>query len=299
MCLQADPALGQWSTSSLSQGRCCLSAASVGTKALFAGGIIHGANQPTPVVDIYDVPTGTWSLALLSQPTASMAATTLGDRVFFAGGDLGTNLMTGLPEATAVVHIYDDSNGTWSTDTLSEARWGICAVTVGDKVMFAGGLRDNSGSGISGTVDIYDRVTGTWSVASLSVPRAGIQGSSCGALALFGGGISAGGLSDVVDVFDSTTGLWSTETLPTTSGIVAATAVPLNVYASPGAASMQELEEAGISRLSLGPGLIKAVLRTMKTVALGLKTYESYDVFTDNAMQTPEILEFVRKERES
>ena len=81
--------------------------------------------------------------------------------------------------------------------------------------------------------------------------------------------------------------------------ILAATKAPLNVYAAPDAASMQELEEAGISRLSLGPGLIKAVLRTMKTVALGLKTYESYDVFTDNAMQAPEILEFVRKERES
>lgn len=72
---------------------------------------------------------------------------------------------------------------------------------------------------------------------------------------------------------------------------------PLNVYASPAAPSMQELERAGISRLSLGPGLLKASLATMKAVALGLKNYEPYSAFTDNAMPTSEILRFIRKDR--
>lgn len=50
-----------------------------------------------------------------------------------------------------------------------------------------------------------------------------------------------------------------------------ATRAPINVYASASAASMRELEAAGISRLSLGPGLIKASLTVMKKIALELQ----------------------------
>lgn len=83
------------------------------------------------------------------------------------------------------------------------------------------------------------------------------------------------------------------------ASVYAAIKAPINVYATTGAPPMRELEQAGISRLSLGPNLLKASLATMKAVALGLKNYEPYDVFTDNAMPIPEILGFVRRERES
>lgn len=76
------------------------------------------------------------------------------------------------------------------------------------------------------------------------------------------------------------------------------TGAPLNVYASKQAPAMEALEAAGIARLSLGPGLIKAALGTMGRIAKALKEGGSYDVFLDGAMQNPEIQQFVRHERE-
>ena len=46
---------------------------------------------------------------------------------------------------------------------------------------------------------------------------------------------------------------------------------PINVYASPAAPSIAELERAGIARLSLGPALLKATFATMQTIARSLK----------------------------
>lgn len=79
--------------------------------------------------------------------------------------------------------------------------------------------------------------------------------------------------------------------------IRAETGAPINVYASKSAASMRELEAAGISRLSLGPGLIKAGLTTMKKIARELQDYGSYDLFTDQAMSSDEIRQYVSKDR--
>jgi 2-methylisocitrate lyase-like PEP mutase family enzyme len=77
-----------------------------------------------------------------------------------------------------------------------------------------------------------------------------------------------------------------------------ATGAPINVYASASAASMRELEDAGISRLSLGPGLIKASLTVMKKIALELQNYGAYDMFTTAAMSSDEIRRYVRKNAE-
>ena len=83
--------------------------------------------------------------------------------------------------------------------------------------------------------------------------------------------------------------------LETLAPIQAAVDAPLNVYASGWAAPMRELEAAGIARLSLGPGLLKASLATMKRVALELQNYGSYGVFTQDAPKSEEILRYVRK----
>ena len=58
---------------------------------------------------------------------------------------------------------------------------------------------------------------------------------------------------------------------------------------------MKQLEAIGVSRLSLGPGLIKAALTTMKKIALGLKNYEPYDAFTSEAMSSEEIQRYAKK----
>lgn len=75
-----------------------------------------------------------------------------------------------------------------------------------------------------------------------------------------------------------------------------ATSAPINVYAPASTASMHELEAAGISRVSLGPSVIKAVLQTMKQVFVGLQNYDSLKLLTEDVMSSQEILEFVSQE---
>ena len=72
---------------------------------------------------------------------------------------------------------------------------------------------------------------------------------------------------------------------------------PINVYASESTASMRELEAAGISRLSLGPGMIKASLMTLKRIAEELKDYGSYELFTSDAMSSEEIRRYLSKHK--
>lgn len=72
---------------------------------------------------------------------------------------------------------------------------------------------------------------------------------------------------------------------------------PINVYAMASTPPMRELEKMGISRLSLGPGLIKASLTTMKRIAMELQNYGSYDLFTKNMIPSEEVKEYVRKDK--
>jgi len=72
------------------------------------------------------------------------------------------------------------------------------------------------------------------------------------------------------------------------------TEAPINVYASKLAASMKELEAIGISRLSLGPGLIRASLTTMRKVAQELLDYAPYDSFSaEDIITSDEIREYI------
>ena len=60
---------------------------------------------------------------------------------------------------------------------------------------------------------------------------------------------------------------------------------------------MRELEAAGIARLSLGPFLFKAALTTMQNVAKELLAYGSYDVFSEGAMSSDEVHQYLRDGR--
>jgi 2-methylisocitrate lyase-like PEP mutase family enzyme len=81
--------------------------------------------------------------------------------------------------------------------------------------------------------------------------------------------------------------------------IQAETGGPINVYASASTAPMRELEAAGISRLSLGPGLLKASLTEMRRVAQGLLEYGPYSLFTEGVMSTPEVRQYISGDRMS
>jgi len=185
-----------WSTATLSKGRDSLAAATVGNKALFAGG---SDGHATDVVDIYDADTDTWSTAALSQARSHLAATTVGNKALFAGGGAYSD----------VVDIYNADTDTWSTATLSQGRTCMSATALGSKAFFAGG---SIIGGKSNVVDIYDAGTDTWSTAKLSQPRHDLSATTVGNKALFAGGVDYG-LSNIVDIYDADTDTWYTENL--------------------------------------------------------------------------------------
>ena len=82
--------------------------------------------------------------------------------------------------------------------------------------------------------------------------------------------------------------------IETLTKIQSKTKAPINIYASKLAASMKELEAIGISRLSLGPGLIRASLTTMRNVAQQLLDYGPYDSFSaEDIMTSDEIRKYI------
>ena len=221
----------------LSVARMELSAAAVGDKVLFAGGlfmtytgsafVLTGSSD---VVDIYDVPTGTWSVEHLSQARGGMSCAVLGGKAYFAGGYRGNNI------ASDRVDIYDAATGTWSTDTLSQARAFFGGgVAVGGRVFFAGGTREDEHN--SDRIDIYDPATDAWTTAALSVPRCGVQAAVTGDFALFAGGgdddmpnwsfLTA---SDRVDIYNAGTDQWSTANMSSERVNFAAAASGNQVY---------------------------------------------------------------------
>lgn len=72
---------------------------------------------------------------------------------------------------------------------------------------------------------------------------------------------------------------------------------PINVYGSETTAPMSDLETAGISRLSIGPWMLKAGLTKMKEVAATLRDYGSYEVFTNGTMTTDEVRRYLRRDK--
>lgn len=114
---------------------------------------------------VYDVSTGTLSKKV-SPVSGSEEAVVAGTKIFFAGGitDGDANNNGANPTVTDAVHIYDVTTDTWSTTKLSQARAGIKAANVGNKVVFAGGLASNI---LSGRVDVYDLQTKQWTSTEL------------------------------------------------------------------------------------------------------------------------------------
>ena len=195
-----------WSRTSLSTAREVGGAGSVGGKLFFAGG--RSAITMYKIVDIFDAATGARSVANLVQARTNIAVGTAGNKIVFAGGwylDFNFNQLY-----SNIVDIYDVATGLWTRSTLSQKRDTISVASVGNKILFAGGLAN---TGISRNVDIYDVSTGTWTTASLSVPRYGATVNVVGSKAYFAG--SANGVP-TVDVYDSTTNGWSVLAMPDT-----------------------------------------------------------------------------------
>jgi len=52
----------------------------------------------------------------------------------------------------AIIHIFDGESGEWSTDTLSQARYGLASVVLDNVAIFAGGINVDT---YSNRVDMY------------------------------------------------------------------------------------------------------------------------------------------------
>jgi kelch-like protein 20 len=161
-------------------------------------------------LDIYDAASNALSTSQLSQARFEPSATANGNRVFFAGGYQNTDWDDNPIDFSARVDICDASTNTWSTAELSEARYGIAAASIANKIIFAGGYGSNNASN---RIDIYDVMANTWSTASLSEPRSNAVVATVGNKLLFAGGYSNSGQSAKVDIYDATTNSWSVANL--------------------------------------------------------------------------------------
>ena len=205
----------------LSLSRPFVAVASVGNKILFAGGAMGTLPiVATTRVDIYDIVSQGWSTAELSAPRWNIATVTAGTKVFFAGGvyyDDGDNGIS-----TNVVDVYDAATNQWTTTQLSDARHGIAAATIGDKVFFAGG-QTGDGITMSDKVDIYNLSTNSWSTTVLSQPRQYITAVTTNNKIYFAGGNSGYNIlpttmleavaSNRIDVYDYSSNSWSIDSL--------------------------------------------------------------------------------------
>jgi len=204
-----DIAANTWSTAELSVARYGIAAIASGNKIFFAGGSSGEIGDVTETyhttVDIYDVATNTWSVGNLSEHVAFTTAATVGNKVFFAGGygTITTGPITFYGYVSNKVDIYDLTTNIWSTTLLSESKYGISAVTLNDKIYFAGG--SNFSSYFSNKIDIYDGVSNSWSTSTLSEPKTNLAGIAVANKIYWAGGGNNQGALCKVEIRDGTT----------------------------------------------------------------------------------------------
>ena len=198
-----------WSIAELSVPRFDIAAVVAGNKIFFAGGRAETSLDTFEyysTVDIYDAATNTWSVTSLTEARSVIAAATVGNRVFFAGGSINHTINSYEGLGTSKVDIYDLNTQTWSIATLSEPRGDIAAVTLQNKIYFAGGgNNDPNGLGVTNRIDIYDDVTGSWSISSLQEPRSSMASIAAGNKIYLAGGLNSpnhGSMTCTVEIFD-------------------------------------------------------------------------------------------------
>ena len=168
-------------------------------------------------------------IGVLSMPRDHLAAVASGTKVLFAGGWSSAN-----QDVTSRVDIYDTVSQTWSTAELTQARYDISVIAVGNKIFFAGGTDDWF---FTSRIDIYDVSSNTWSTAELSKARGRMAVAAIGNRVFFAGGDcfdgDAGGtminsVSDVVDIYDISTNTWTVSHLSERRGNLEFAGMSLN-----------------------------------------------------------------------
>jgi hypothetical protein len=132
-------ASGTWSTAQLSVARRSLAATSVGSVAIFAGGVTPGNFNFHAVclgAAVWVDACGRWCDVCVFEAWGLLFV------VFCCAG--GCRLMgVTVDSYSNAVDLYNSASGTWSTAQLSEVRFGLAATSVGSVAIFAGGDVDN------------------------------------------------------------------------------------------------------------------------------------------------------------
>ncbi|TMI65087.1 MAG: hypothetical protein E6H07_03975 [Bacteroidetes bacterium] len=168
-------------------------------------------------------------IGVLSMPRDHLAAAAAGTKILFAGGWSSAN-----QDVTSRVDIYDTVSQTWSTAELTQARYDISVIAIGNKIFFAGGTDDWF---FTSRIDIYDVSSNTWSTAELSKARGRMAVAAIGNKVFFAGGDCFDGadggtminsVSDVVDIYDMSTNAWTVSHLSERRGSLEFAGTSLN-----------------------------------------------------------------------
>ena len=115
--------------------------------------------------------------------------------------------------------------------SLSTGAIGLVSATANNKILFAGGFRDD---GKSGRVDIYDIPTNSWSTAELSLSRPYFVAASVGSKIFFAGGEEdpwgASLSTSRVDIYDASNNSWSTAELSVARAGIATASIGSKVF---------------------------------------------------------------------
>lgn len=168
--------------------------------------------------EFFNLNTLTWSELTTSLHTMENTIAAVNTKFMIAGGMISPDL-----PLEDRVNIYNTDGGKWSLANLAVARRDAISTTVGDKILFAGGLTTWDKYSATAIVDVYDDTSGQWSVESLSQARQVIAAASANGVALFAGGIipdpsdpseTTPAYVRTVDIYDSHSKSWSTSSLP-------------------------------------------------------------------------------------
>jgi autotransporter-associated beta strand protein len=164
-----------------------------------------------------------WSSITIPRPRRSSSFIAVGNKLIVAGGYNDVSQVNW-------VDIYDISTNSWSTASLTKARYLITSVRYGTKAYFAGGFKSGGVNSLS-TIDIFDSATNSWSVENLSEPRYWLAATTIGTKILFGGGeYDTNNFISKIDIFDTMTNSWSTANLTQARSTLAAASIESKAF---------------------------------------------------------------------
>ena len=227
-----------WTTEELSVLRQFTFARAVGTRVYFSGYSQTQADDQN-VVEVYDTQNDSWSEFTIPISDGATSMTTEGDKIYFVNDD--------------DVVIYNTTNQSTTTATLSVDRILPTAQGCNGKVVFAGG--GFAVGTLYSLVDIYDVNTGNWTTAEMEEGRNSIA-TACmdGKIYLVGGLRDVGDYSLFIDIYDTNTDTWSSMQLnEEKSGMgVAATAQNLYIAGGYSQAVFDQVDEIEIINAATG-----------------------------------------------